>query len=259
MASNHITISSRFIYYGAHMPELAIDQKTLTLTPAFSIDLNADLGEGAGKDAELLRIVKMANISCGAHAGTENDIIEALKLAKEYGVRVGAHPGYPDLLSSKGRENLNVDPSRIYDWCHSQVCQLCKWASDVGVNVEWIKPHGAMYNQACDNFDYAMQIAQVAEHHQKALMGLPGSQLELAALALGIQFIKEGFADRAYLPNGRLVPRSAGDAAYIKDPAVAFDQIKRLSAEQKVTTICVHGDNAHALEFASRIREMMSV
>jgi UPF0271 protein len=216
------------------------------------IDLNCDLGEGCPHDAELMTLITSANISCGFHAGDVNTCLAALRLAKEHEVQVGAHPGYAD-REHFGRRELDRSADDIYHLCLYQVGALQSLARACGVPVAYLKPHGALYNQACRTEPLARAVVRAAESLGLPLMGLPGSQLE----ALSVQrcpFIPEGFADRRYLPDGSLVPRSRPDAL-VHDPEEAVAQAERLMQSQHVRTLCVHGDNPQAVAFVRRLRE----
>ena len=210
------------------------------------IDLNCDLGEGAPFDADLMPLVTSANVCCGAHAGGPAGGLAALRLAVAHGVRVGAHPGYPD-REHFGRRELAWEPSRIVDEVMGQVRALQKFAAEAGASVEYIKPHGALYNQACRDEAVAGAILEVGERLGLPLMGLPGS-----LLARGC-FIPEGFADRRYRDDGSLVPRDQADA-FVHSPAEAVEQAKRLLASGRIRTLCVHGDNPEAVAFVVALR-----
>ena len=212
------------------------------------IDLNCDLGEGEPFDAELMPLVTSANICCGAHAGGPAESHEALRLAVEYGVRIGAHPGYPD-REHFGRREMAWDKERIIDEITSQVRALQALASEVGASVEYIKPHGALYNQACRDEAIAEAIAEVGVRLELPIMGLPGSFLEKRSR----RFIAEGFADRRYRADGSLVPRSQAEA-FVHSPGEAVEQAKRLIAAGRVRTLCVHGDNPEAVAFVEALR-----
>jgi 5-oxoprolinase (ATP-hydrolysing) subunit A len=212
------------------------------------IDLNCDLGEGAAFDAELMPLVTSANVCCGAHAGGPDDSLAALRLAVAHGVRVGAHPGYPD-REHFGRREMDWDMTRLIDEVANQVRTLQRLAGEVGAGVEYLKPHGALYNQACRDEAVAGAVAEVGERLGLPIMGLPGSCLEAASG----RFIAEGFADRRYREDGSLVPRSQADA-FVHSPAEAVEQAKRLIAAGRIRTLCVHGDNPEAVVFVVALR-----
>ena len=217
------------------------------------IDLNSDLGEGAGNDDELLSLVTSANISCGAHAGDASDILAALKIANDRGVAIGAHPGYAD-REHFGRLELDLDEAAIHELCVSQVTRLREWADSVGATIRYLKPHGALYNQACREDRFARPVIAAAEVLGLPLLALPGSRLEV--LAGTCVFFREGFADRRYLPDGNLVPRSRPDA-FVADPEEAAAQARRLIETRGVRSLCVHGDHPEAVAFTRRLRESL--
>jgi UPF0271 protein len=216
------------------------------------IDLNCDLGEGCGNDAELMPLITSANIACGFHAGNPATAYATLVLAKEHRVQVGAHPGFAD-REHFGRREKSLSEQQIFEECVYQIGALAGLARAVGVELSYVKPHGAMYNMACRDDNVARPVVTAAELFGLKLMALPGSRLE--ALSAGrCQFVAEGFADRRYLPDGSLVPRSNPDA-FVKDPSEAVRQAEWLLREKGVQTLCVHGDNPEAVAFVRALRE----
>lgn len=215
------------------------------------VDLNCDLGEGGGFDAELLRIATSANVCCGAHAGDEAGIRETLRMAKVTGVVVGAHPGYPD-RGHFGRRNLDIETVDVDDLVTRQVTQLIDWANDLGIAVRYLKPHGALYNQACADERFASPIADAAERLRLTVLALPASRLE-AACSGRVAFIREGFADRRYRTDGSLVPRNQ-PGAIVTELSEAVEQAKRLVRDHGVRSLCVHGDHPEAVAFAREVR-----
>jgi UPF0271 protein len=213
-----------------------------------NIDLNSDLGEGCGSDADLMALVTSANISCGFHAGDSATAHAALRLALKHGVQVGAHPGYAD-REHFGRRELALKEDEIFELCLYQVGALAGLANAVGVQLRYIKPHGALYNQACRDDAYARPIVSAAEILGLPVMGLPGSRLAASG-----RFIPEGFADRRYRPDGSLVPRSEPDA-FVHDVEEAVAQADWLIRERGIQSLCVHGDNPQALEFVRGLRD----
>ena len=220
------------------------------------IDLNADLGEGAGFDAELLALVTSANVSCGGHAGDPATICETLELAKKHGVAVGAHPGYPD-REHFGRRDVEPDEYRVYLLGLYQVGALTTLARALDVDVRYVKPHGALYNQAARVDAVAAGVLNAAVWFDLPLVGLPGSRLEALAEDEGHPFVAEGFADRRYRPDGTLVPRTEPDA-FVRDPKDAAAQVEWLVREKGVRTVCVHGDNPDAVAFAAAVRAALT-
>jgi UPF0271 protein len=216
-----------------------------------NIDLNCDLGEGCALDEELLALVTSANIACGFHAGDAVTAQATLTAAVRHGVQVGAHPGLADREHFGRRELVKNEPD-LFAECVYQVGALAGLARAAGTTLRHIKPHGALYNMACRDEAYARPMVAAAELFGLPLVGLPGSRLE--ALCAGkCVFVAEGFADRRYLPDGSLVPRSRPDAM-IEDPPEAVRQVDWLMRERRVRTICVHGDNPQALTFVRELR-----
>jgi UPF0271 protein len=216
------------------------------------IDLNCDLGEGSGTDAELLPLITSANISCGCHAGTPGVILATLELAAKHGVTVGAHPGHRD-REHFGRRELRVPRRDLVELIHGQIVYLQSLAKSAGVEIKYVKPHGALYNQACREDAYAEPVLAACELFDLPIVGLPGSRLQERAIGR-VPFFAEGFADRRYRPDGSLVPRDQ-PGAFVENPHEAVEQVRRLISEQSVRTICVHGDNPEAVAFVRAVRE----
>lgn len=215
------------------------------------IDLNADLGEGAGFDAELMALVTSANVCCGLHAGGPSDIARTLVLAQKHGVAVGAHPGYHD-REHFGRRELALPNQELVGLCVYQLGALTAMAAVMGLTVRYVKPHGALYNQACRERPVADLLVVGLAQFELPLVGLPNSQLA-AACADRLPFVPEGYADRRYRPDGSLVPRSEPDA-FVHHPDEAVKQVEWLIRERGVRTICVHGDNPDAVAFTTAVR-----
>ena len=218
------------------------------------VDLNADVGEECGQDAALMRCITSANIACGLHAGNPAVMRETVRLAREHGVAVGAHPGFDD-RQHFGRRDLQLPPDRITDLVVRQIESLAEIAADADVRLQHVKAHGALYNIAVRDRHVADAIARAAKSVDGSLvvLGLPGSALIAAAEAAGLRVAREAFADRAYRPDGTLVPRSE-PGAVIHDPAEVLSRVVDLAHRSDVQTICVHGDTPGAAELASRIR-----
>jgi UPF0271 protein len=234
-----------------------------------TVDLNADLGEGAGIDDELMTLISSANVSCGAHAGDEAGIRRTLAAAKLRGVQVGAHPSYPD-RANFGRLEMNATPDVIQAFVSEQLCAFSSWVHIEGVEVRHVKPHGALYNAAVRQAEVARAVVRSVQQHDDRLQlfAASGSELEKAAEAAGVKVVREFFADRNYLSDGTLVPRTHRDAM-INDPAAAAERL--LSALKlgrvpsiagadvtlAVETVCLHGDSPHAVVFARTLRERL--
>jgi 5-oxoprolinase (ATP-hydrolysing) subunit A len=215
------------------------------------IDLNCDLGEGCAHDAELMPLITSANIACGFHAGDPATAYTALTTAARHDVQAGAHPGFPD-REHFGRRELPLTEQQVCEDCLYQVGALAGLARAVGRPLHHLKPHGALYNLACRQEAYARPLVEVAALFHLRLLGLPGSRLQ--ALSQGrCPFVAEGFADRRYLPDGSLVPRSQANA-FIETSAEAVQQVEWLIEHMRVQTICVHGDNPQALAFVRELR-----
>ncbi len=218
------------------------------------IDLNCDLGEGCGLDEQLMPLITSANICCGFHAGDAGTAAAALELAKRYGVRVGAHPGYDD-AENFGRLEKDLTWDQVYMLCLYQVGALDGLTRLTREPIRYLKPHGALYHQACRDDAYASPIVKAAHDLNLAVVGLPGSRLE--ALCKLPEFVREGFADRRYLPDGALVPRSRSDA-FVETASEALQQAEWLIRERGVRTLCVHGDNPNAPSFVRALRAALT-
>jgi UPF0271 protein len=234
-----------------------------------TIDLNADLGEGAPFDAELLQIVSSANIACGGHAGDSESMAATVRSAIANGVAVGAHPGYAD-RDGFGRESGFMSGDALYESLTGQVTALADIAAELGARLSHVKPHGALYNDALRNRDLADIIARVIAEApgEPAFMGMAGTELERSANQHGLDFIAEAFVDRAYEPDGTLVSRKEPGAVH-EDLAVATTQAVRLAEDGETTarngeivkvradTLCIHGDTPGAAEKARAVRDVL--
>ncbi len=233
------------------------------------IDLNADLGEGAPYDEELLSIVSSANIACGGHAGDEITMAQTVRLAIVNGVAVGAHPGYPD-KEGFGRESGYLGGDALYDSLTEQVTALADIAAELGTRIAHVKPHGALYNDAVKDRELANIIARVVAEApgNPAFVGMANTELENAANAHKLGFIAEAFVDRAYEPDGTLVSRKEPGAVH-EDLNVTTTQAVRLAEEGMATarngeqvtvradTLCIHGDTPGAAEKARAVRDVL--
>jgi len=235
------------------------------------IDLNSDLGEafGAwpmGQDAPLMPLISSANVACGFHAGDPATMRATVRLARRHGVAIGAHPGLPDLVGF-GRREMQVRPEDVEDMVLYQIGALAAVAKSEGVSLQHVKAHGALYNMACRDEALAEAIARavVAFDPSLVLFGLPGSALLQAGLDAGLPVAAEAFADRAYLPDGALAPRSLpGSVIHDVDTVVA--RAVTMVTEQAVVatdgstirfeadTLCLHGDTPGAATLAAAIR-----
>lgn len=234
-----------------------------------NIDLNADLAEGFDIDQALLQRVSSANIACGIHAGSATHMANALAWAKQYHVRVGAHPSFPD-RENFGRSKMSLPDDDLRAWLRYQLGAMQALCDAAGVELQYVKPHGALYNQSAQDEHLADLLAQtVAQFNPKLkLMGLSSSLHMVAAQKAGLATISEVFADRRYMPDGSLVPRSRPDAQVASDEE-AVAQVLQMVQQGCVTaidgsqvtvqadSICLHGDGEHALVFADKIRQAL--
>ncbi|CAG9182020.1 5-oxoprolinase subunit PxpA [Cupriavidus respiraculi] len=233
------------------------------------IDLNADLGEGCGNDEALLDLISSANIACGWHAGDAATMRQTVQWALARGVAIGAHPSYPD-RENFGRTEMNRAPELVYADVLYQIGALAAIARAEGGRLAHVKAHGALYNQAARDPVLAGAIVRAVRDFDGGLIffGLAGSAMIRAAREAGLKVKEEVFADRGYNPDGSLVRRGTPGALH-EDEQVALDQTLSMVREQKVRavdgswvpiraeTVCLHGDGAHALAFARRIRERL--
>jgi UPF0271 protein len=217
-----------------------------------TIDINADLGEGFPNDHRLLELVTSASISCGAHAGDAATIFDTISMAKELNVAVGAHPGFAD-REGFGRREQTVSADDVALLVLSQVDVLRKVVAAPPHNVPllFVKPHGALYNQAQRQSEVALGIIMAMEQLCLPVLGQPRSVLERLAAEAGVRFVAEGFPDRRYEPDGRLVPRTRPDAI-LHDPAEIEAQVARFVGEG-IETVCIHGDDPRAVANAEQV------
>lgn len=227
-----------------------------------SIDLNADLGEGSGSsriadDDALLAIVTSASIACGAHAGDPPTMRRVCELAAARGVRIGAHVSYRD-LAGFGRRQVAIDPGELRDEVTFQIAGLDGLARAAGTRVSYVKAHGALYNRAADDPEHAGALIAGTRAYDPdlPLLGLPGSVLLRLASEAGSPGIAEGFPDRRYTPDGRLVPRSE-HGSVLSDASEVAGNAVRLATEGALGSLCLHGDNPASLELALRTRDAL--
>lgn len=235
------------------------------------VDLNSDLGESFGNykigmDNEILPLITSANVACGFHASDPVVMCKTVKMAKESGVAVGAHPGYPDLVGF-GRRNMNIATDDVTAMVIYQIGALKAFCAANGITMQHVKPHGAMYNMAEKDDKLAEAICRGIKEADDTLILLgPGSgKMVQAAKKIGLKTAGEVFADRAYMEDGSLVPRSQ-PGAMIVDEDEAVERVLKMVNEGTVTaitgkeipvqadSICVHGDGQKALLFVKKIR-----
>ncbi|MDT8855419.1 5-oxoprolinase subunit PxpA [Paracoccaceae bacterium Fryx2] len=244
------------------------------MTPRRQIDLNADLGEGfgpwrMGDDAALLGIVTSASVACGGHAGDPDTMVETLALARERGVSVGAHPGYAD-RAGFGRRVIPMTATGIERMVATQIGALMGAAALAGVRVAYVKAHGALANLAADDRMVADAIARAvaAVSRDLAVLAISGTAQEAAAGACGLAVYSEIFADRAYLPDGRLVPRGVpgavigGEAAVDRLLGFLDSGLMPVLAGPAIPlaahSVCLHGDGPGAVALARQLRAALA-
>jgi 5-oxoprolinase (ATP-hydrolysing) subunit A len=239
-----------------------------------TIDLNCDMGEsfGAwrmGNDAALMDVVSSINVACGFHAGDASVMRQTVQTAIEKGVAIGAHPSFPD-LQGFGRREMKMSSQEIFDTVLYQVSALKGICEAFGARLHHVKPHGALYNAAAKNAEIARAIAEAVKKIDANLIfyGLSNSLLLSEAEKLSLKTASEVFADRTYQADGNLTPRTQPNAL-IHDTEKAVSQVLEMVKNQQVTatngekvslkseTICIHGDGANALEFATEIRRKL--
>ncbi|WP_035856243.1 MULTISPECIES: LamB/YcsF family protein [Jeotgalicoccus] len=240
-----------------------------------TIDLNADLGESygnykIGNDAEIIPLISSANVACGFHAGDPSVMIETIKRIKESGTTgIGAHPGYLDLMGF-GRRFMKLSDDEVHALVLYQLSALDGLAKTYGMELNHVKPHGALYNATFTDAHLADVIAGAVNDFNPnlKLMGLANNNLVKSGEKLGLNVVHEVFADRAYKDDGTLVSRSK-EGAMITDSESAVSRVLRMITEGKVESIngkdidikadsiCVHGDGAKALEFVKEIRKQL--
>ncbi|MFO7708126.1 MAG: 5-oxoprolinase subunit PxpA [Desulfobacterales bacterium] len=241
------------------------------------VDINCDMGESFGAyklglDEEVIRYITSANIACGWHAGDPLVMDRTVRMAKEHGVGVGAHPGYPDLLGF-GRRNMNCSPEEIRYYMVYQIGALRAFCDVHGVKLRHVKPHGNLYLTAVEDENTARPIAEgiVSMDPDLIYVGLAGSKGELMTRIgkeVGLNVILEAFPDRAYTADGTLVSRRH-PGAVIKEPEQVAERALKMAAEGKVIaidgteihlraeTLCVHGDTPGAVDLVKQIRELL--
>ncbi|WP_419961982.1 5-oxoprolinase subunit PxpA [Psychrobacillus sp. BM2] len=240
----------------------------------FRVDLNCDLGESFGRyqlgeQKEILKYVTSANIACGFHAGDPRVMRETVKLAIDYGVKIGAHPGLPD-LNGFGRREMNISAQEGYDMVVYQIGALQAFLTTFGEKMQHVKPHGALFNMAAKSKELAEAIAKAVYDVDSSLIlfGLANSELTAAGERIGLQTAHEVFADRTYQADGTLTARQHVDAL-ITDTHKSVEQVVKMIKEGKVIsqqntevlikadTVCIHGDGEHAVTFAQQIKETL--
>lgn len=247
-----------------------------TLAGVPAIDLNSDLGESfgtwkLGDDDAMLDLVSSANVACGFHAGDPSTLRRVCQSAADRGVTIGAQVSYPDLVGF-GRRFIDMDPAELRDAVLYQLGALDGFAQVAGAGVGYIKPHGALYHACISHPEQAEAVVAAAHEYDPsmAVLGAPGSPLLAVADARGMEPVAEAFADRAYLADGRLVPRTQ-DGAVLTDPAMVAARAVSIAVNHRVTaidgtevevdarSICIHGDTPGAVEMAQAVRAGLEV
>jgi UPF0271 protein len=223
-----------------------------------------------GYDAQIMPFITSSSIACGFHSGDPVVMAKTVRLAKESDVAIGAHPGFQD-LAGFGRRHLELSKEEVTDIVLYQVGALDSFARAAHVDLQHVKPHGALYNAAAENKDYAQPIIEAvcAFNPRLIVFALAGSIMARMAENSGLRVAHEVFVDRAYNPDGTLVPRSS-PGSMIDDPAIAAKRAVRIVTERQVAaanghdvrfgdvhTICVHGDTTNAVELAKRLKEAL--
>ena len=236
------------------------------------IDINSDMGEsfGAyklGRDAEVMEYISSANIACGWHAGDPMVMEQTVRMAKERGVGVGAHPGYPDLMGF-GRRRLDLSISEIENYMLYQMGALYAFARTHGLSLQHVKAHGALGNLAFVDLEVSKAIARAALRFSKDMIfvALTGTVMVQAAKEVGVRYVEEVYADRVYNPDGTLQSRKIAGSV-IHDPEKAAKQALTIMKEGyvlahdgtkvkvKPETLCVHGDTPTAISILQKIGE----
>jgi UPF0271 protein len=234
-----------------------------------AIDLNADVGEGAPAEAELLKLVSSASVACGGHAGDEQSMRETVARAAVLGVAIGAHPGYPDKRNF-GRVEIGAHPAEIERWTVEQIRALQAVCAAAGVRVSYVKPHGALYNRVQRDRDAAAAIIEAIRSvdAKLAVLAAPKSVILAAAAAAGVESAREAFLDRGYRIDGTLQPRT-GPSALVEDPDVAAARAVALARHQPIHSVdgtplvieadslCIHSDSPHAAAIARAARQKL--
>jgi UPF0271 protein len=235
------------------------------------ITLNADMGESFGihsfgHDDELVKLIDIANIACGFHAGDPGSMRRTIALCAQAGVAVGAHPGLPDLVGF-GRREMRLEPDEVTDLVRYQVGALMSFIQDAGLALNHIKPHGALYGMTARDASLMRGVCNVAQQFEVPVLGLPGTQHEKVAAEYGLRFVAEFYVDLEYADDGSLLIERR---PHTTPPDVAAQRARRILARNEVVTrsgralttradtICVHADASNAVEVALAVRDVLS-
>jgi 5-oxoprolinase (ATP-hydrolysing) subunit A len=229
------------------------DDPQLETDGELHIDLNADLGEGVTDDEGLLEVVTSANLACGFHAGDEATMRAVCTGAAERGVVIGAQVSYRD-RENFGRQHMDPEPEVLTGWVREQVGLLTAIAGECGTRVAYLKPHGALYNRVVGDEDQAAAVLEGSG--SLPVLGLPGSAILRLARSAGLVAVHEGFPDRGYTDDGRLVPRDEPGALVEGAEAISANAV-RMAREGEVQSLCVHGDSPGAVDAAKAVRSAL--
>lgn len=230
-----------------------------------TIDLNCDMGEDIGNDELIMPFITSANIACGYHAGNAKTMRETVRLAKKYGVKIGAHPSWLD-VEGFGRREMSLPLEEVEELILDQVSALDAIAEAEGVRLNHVKPHGALYNQAAREAPLARAVARAVKSlkGELILVGLAGSRLIEAGIEVGLRVANEGFPDRNYNLDGTLVSRKESRAIVESPEDVAKHAMQLIQdgvlfegKRARVDTLCLHGDHPRVVENAKLIREIL--
>jgi len=230
-----------------------------------NIDLNCDMGENIGSDEDIMPYITSANIACGFHAGDSKTMQATVRLAKRYGVHVGAHPSWLD-LEGFGRREMSLPLNEVDALILYQIGALYAIAKVEGVELVHVKLHGAIYNQAARDRILANAIARAVKSFSRdlVLVGLAGSGLIEAGLEVGLKVMNEGFPDRNYKPDGTLVSRKESNAIIESPEDVVRHAVELIQngilvggKHVQVDTLCLHGDHPRVVENVKLIREKL--
>lgn len=236
-----------------------------------SIDINCDLGEGFGNEEYILPLISSCNIACGGHAGNDVIIRKVTQLAKQYDVKVGAHPSYPD-KENFGRETMQIAKDELKDAIKGQVDNFTSILKEEGVDLHHVKAHGALYNDIVKDAELAHTFLDaIAAYKKETILYVPfNSAIEGEALVAGFQIKYEAFGDRNYSFDGTLISRKE-ENALILDPQAVLEHIARMVHEREVRlpdgkrirmladTYCIHGDTPKALEILTYISDYLNM
>ena len=229
------------------------------------IDLNCDMGENIGNDEAIMPYITSANVACGLHAGDSRTMQETIQLAKKHGVAVGAHPGWKD-REGFGRREMILPLNEVEGLILYQIGALYAIAKAEGVELQHVKPHGALYNQAAQDRTLANAVAHAVKRFsgELILVGLAGSGLIAAGVEVGLRVANEAFPDRNYNPDGTLVSRAKPNAIIESPDEVATHALQLAEngilfqgKRVRVDTLCLHGDHPRVVENARLVRELL--